>query len=401
MTFDKEVLEKYADVLLWGLSTARKGAFKKGDVVLIQYDPAALDLAEILYRKVLERDMYPIQRMGLTNTMEHTFYEKAGETQLKFLPPGDRELYQAINGRIFLRAPESLTYLKDIDPSRIGKVLVSRKPLREIMDKREEKGVYSWTLCTYPTAGLAKQAKMSLSDYAAQIKKACFLDLKDPVRKWETIHAKATEIKKWLSGLKVRYFHVVSPNMDLVLTPGEKRKWAGISGHNIPSFEVFLSPDFRGTEGTYYANLPSFRSGNYVEGVRLTFRKGKVVEAEAKKGGEFLKKQVTMDKGASRIGEFSLTDKRFSLIDRFMADTLFDENFGGTNGNCHLALGASYSDTFSGNPARLTKQMKGKLGFNDSALHWDLVNTERKTVTAHLYRGKEIVIYENGTFRRD
>ena len=397
--FDKEVLEKYADVLLWGLWTARKGTFKKGDVVLIQYDPAALKLAETLYRKVLERGMYPLQRMGLTNMMEHTFYEMASEQQLKFLPPGDKELYQAINGRIFLRAPESLTYLKDIDPSRIGRVLVSRKPFREIMDKREEKGAYSWTLCTYPTAGLAKQAKMPLSAYAAQIKKACFLDLKDPVRKWEAIHAQASEIKKWLSGLKVKYFRVTSRNMDLVLTPGDKRKWAGISGHNIPSFEVFLSPDFRGTDGVYYANLPSFRSGNYVEGVRLVFRKGRVVEADAKKGGEFLKKQVAMDKGASRVGEFSLTDKRFSLIDRFMADTLFDENFGGTDGNCHLALGASYSDTFSGNPARLTRETKARLGFNDSALHWDLVNTEPKTVTARLTNGREMVIYEKGAFQ--
>ena len=397
--FEKEGREKYADVLLWGLSTARKGSFKNGDVVLIQYDPAALELAETLYRKVLERGMYPLSRTVLTNTMEHAFYEMASEQQLKFLPPGDKELYQAINGRIFLRAPASLTYLKDIDPSRIGKVLVSRKPFREIMDKREEKGAYSWTLCTYPTAGLAKQAKMPLSAYAAQIRKACFLDLKDPVRKWEAIHAQAAGIKKWLSGLKVKYFRVVSRNMDLILTPGEKRKWAGISGHNIPSFEVFLSPDFRGTDGVYFANLPSFRSGNYVEGVRLVFRKGKVVEAEAKKGGEFLKKQVALDKGASRVGEFSLTDKRFSLIDRFMADTLFDENFGGTDGNCHLALGASYSDTFSGNPARLTREMKARLGFNDSALHWDLVNTEPKTVIARLANGREMVIYEKGVFQ--
>lgn len=397
--FEKEILEKYADVLLWGLSTARKGTFKKGDVILVQYDPAALDLAEILYRKILERGLYPLQRMGLTNTMERTFYQLADAPGLKYLPPGEKELYQGLNGRIFLRAPESLTYLKDIDPSRIGTVLVSRKPFREIMDKREERGVYSWTLCTYPTSGLAKQAKMSLASYAGQIKKACFLDLKDPVRKWESIHAKAAAIKKWLSSLKVQYFRIVSRSMDLVVTPGDQRKWAGISGHNIPSFEVFLSPDFRGTEGVYYANLPTFRSGNYVEGVRLVFKKGKVIEAEAKKGGEFLKKQIAMDKGASRVGEFSLTDKRFSLIDCFMADTLFDENFGGPDGNCHLALGSSYSDTFSGNPARLTKIMKNRLGFNDSALHWDLVNTEPKTVTAQLKNGSETVIYKDGIFQ--
>jgi aminopeptidase len=120
---------------------------------------------------------------------------------------------------------------------------------------------------------------------------------------------------------------------------------------------------------------------------------------EAKSGEDFTRKQLAMDPGASRVGEFSLTDKRFSRIDRFMADTLFDENFGGKYGNCHLAVGASYTDTFDGNPAEMTKGMKKKLGFNDSALHWDMVNTEDKTVTAHLTNGKKIIVYEKGMFK--
>ncbi len=95
-----------------------------------------------------------------------------------------------------------------------------------------------------------------------------------------------------------------------------------------------------------------------------------------------------MDRGASRLGEFSLTDKRFSKINQFMANTLFDENFGGSWGNCHVALGASYADTYSGDVKSLTKEKKTHLGFNDSALHWDLVNTEKKRVVAHLADGK-------------
>jgi aminopeptidase len=113
----------------------------------------------------------------------------------------------------------------------------------------------------------------------------------------------------------------------------------------------------------------------------------------------FVAKQLSMDKGANKLGEFSLTDTRFSKIDRFMADTLFDENFGGSYGNCHIAVGSSYSDTYDGDPSRLTKGLKKRLGFNDSALHWDLVNTEEKTVTAHLADGKKIIIYENGKFK--
>ena len=394
-----EQLEKYAEVLLWGLKTARKGTFRKNDLILIQYEPAAVKLAEILYERILDAGMNPVQRMGLTFGMEHSFYAKSNDRQLVFRVPGDKEFIEHVNGRIFLRAPDSLTHLKDIDPVKIGKFLISRKPLREIMDRREERGLYGWTLCTLPTPELVHQAKTTGRTYMAQIIKACYLDHENPVRQWEMIYKTVGGIKKWLNSLNVKYFHVESKNVDLKITPGQQRRWVGISGHNIPSFEIFLSPDWRGTEGVYHANLPSFRSGNYVEGVRLTFEKGVAVKIQAAVGEDFTVKQLAMDPGAGRVGEFSLTDKRFSRIDRFMADTLFDENFGGAHGNCHIALGSSYTDTYTGNPAEITKALKKKLGFNDSALHWDLVNTEQKTVTAHLWSGEKCLVYDNGRFQ--
>ncbi len=392
-------LERYADVLLWGLETARKGKFRKGDIVLIQYDPPALPLAELLYARVLDRGMSPVQRMGLTFRMERMFFGKSSGRQLTFIAPGERELLERVNGRIFLRAPESLTHLKEIDPLRIGKVLVARKSLKDILDRREEEGQYGWTLCTCPTKELAVQAKTTPKAYENEIVRACWLDEEDPVRKWSWIHREIGRIKTWLGSLPVKSFRVESASMDLTVVPGQHRKWAGVSGHNVPSYEVFLSPDWRGTEGTYYANLPSYRSGNYVEEVRLTFRKGIAVGIQAATGEEFVRKQLAMDRGASRVGEFSLTDRRFSRIGRFMADTLFDENHGGAFGNCHVAVGSSYSDTYSGNPAELTMEKKKALGFNDSALHWDLVNTENKTVTARLKTGKNIVVYEGGVFK--
>jgi len=398
MEFTSKHLERYADVLLWGLSTARDGKFRRNDIVLIRFDRPALELMEILYGKLLDRGWNALARMGLTATMERNFYDKAGPKQLVFIAPGDRELMGNLNGSIYLHAPQSLTHLRHVDPKRIGKSLVARKPLREIMEQREERGAFGWTLCTFPTESLAEHAGMTVGDYTEQIVKACYLDRDDPVGEWKEVYRRVSGIKKWLNGLEVESFRVRSASMDLKITPGKKRKWIGISGHNIPSFEIFLSPDWRGTEGTYFANQPSYRSGNYVEGVRLTFRDGQAVGIEAEKGGDFVKQQAAMDGGACRIGEFSLTDRRFSRIDRFMADTLFDENYGGEFGNCHVALGSSYSDTYAGDPAALTKRIKKSLGFNDSALHWDLVNTERKTVTARLRSGKEIALYEDGVF---
>jgi aminopeptidase len=394
----EQQLEKYAAVLLWGLRTARRDRFRKRDAILIQYDQAALRLAEILYEKVLAAGMNPVQRMGLTVPMERSFYGKADARQLVFHPPGEKEFCGNLHGRIYLHAPDSLTHLRDVDPARIGKVLVARKPLRDILQKREQEGFYGWTLCTLPTGELAAQARIAPETYAEQIVRACYLDREDPVGEWEAIRRNAAAIKRWLGGMKTAFFRVESARCDLRIKPGDARKWLGISGHNIPSFELFVSPDWRGTEGTYFANLPSFRCGNYVEGVRLAFAKGAVTEISAEKGEAFTIQQLRTDPGAGRLGEFSLTDRRFSRIDRFMADTLFDENFGGEHGNCHIAVGASYSDTYAGNPADMTRALKRKLGFNDSALHWDLVNTEPKTVTAHLATGERVVIYENGQF---
>jgi aminopeptidase len=123
-------LEKYADTLLWGLKTARRGRFVRNDMVLLQYDPLAAGLAEIIYGRLLDLGLNPVQRSGLTIGMEEMFFRKAGKGQLTFVAPGEKEFYENLHGRIFLRAPASLTHLKDIDPVKIGRFLVSRKPLR-------------------------------------------------------------------------------------------------------------------------------------------------------------------------------------------------------------------------------------------------------------------------------
>jgi aminopeptidase len=391
-------LKRYADVLLWGLKTARSQPFKKGDVVLVRFNLDAIRLAEILESRILEMGWNPVRRMNPTPEMEKNFYGLANRRQLVFDPPGEAALYRHLNGSIFLHAPASITHLSAVDPKKISRFTLSKKFLRDILEERERAGRFSWTLCMLPTAELAHHAGLDDGDYAKQIVRACFLNRRDPVKQWRAVYKNAAAIKRWINGMAVKHYHIESATVDLKITPGERRRWIGISGHNIPSFELFVSPDWRGTSGVYFADQPSYRSGNLVKGVRLTFKKGVAVAVEAQCGSDFVQKQLQMDRGASRLGEFSLTDKRFSKINRFMANTLFDENYGGRWGNCHVALGASYADTYSGDVQSLTKPKKARLGFNDSALHWDLVNTEKKRVVAHLADGRRTTIYENGCF---
>ncbi|MDT8274410.1 MAG: aminopeptidase, partial [Desulfomonilia bacterium] len=86
-------LRRYAEVLLWGLVTARSGRFRKGDIVLLRYDLPALPLAEILFEMVMDMGMNPVQRTSLTPRMEHDFYGRSNPKQLTFRIPGDKELY--------------------------------------------------------------------------------------------------------------------------------------------------------------------------------------------------------------------------------------------------------------------------------------------------------------------
>ncbi|WP_272700409.1 aminopeptidase [Desulfovibrio sp. Fe33] len=397
--FTENELKKYAETLWWGLSTARTKPYKPGDFVLLRFDTDAMPLADAMYDLLIGKGINPIPRQNLTPHMELSFYGKSDENQLTAIPAGEKEFVGGLNGLISLIAPASLTHLQDVDSRRIGQAAVARKFMRDIMEKREQSGDFGWTLCIYPTPALAKAAGLSMDEFKAQVVKACYLDDDNPPARWHEIFEETQKVKAWLNALDVEHLRIQSEDTDLIVTPGEQRQWLGVSGHNIPSFEIFLSPDWRGTEGVYYADQPSFRSGNFVEGVRLTFEKGVAVKTEAKSGGEFVAKQLTLDEGANRLGEFSLTDRRFSKINAFMANTLFDENFGGPQGNCHVAVGASYADTFAGDQSTLDKARKEELGFNDSALHWDLVNTQQKTVTATLKGGEELVIYRDGEFQ--
>jgi aminopeptidase len=171
----------------------------------------------------------------------------------------------------------------------------------------------------------------------------------------------------------------------------------GGSGRNIPSFECFTSPDWRGTEGWVKFNQPLYRYGNVLKDIRLEFKNGLVSKAHAGVGNKLLQ-EMFKTPNANKLGEYSLTDGRMSRITHVMAETLFDENIGGPQGNTHMAVGMAYKDCYRGDGKKLTKKDWEAKGFNDSAEHTDIISTTRRTVTATLTNGVEKVIYKDGKF---
>jgi aminopeptidase len=275
--------------------------------------------------------------------------------------------------------------------------------LRELMDWRGEKeneGRFSWTLGLYGTEAMAAEAEMGLEQYWEQIVHACFLDQDDPIARWREIGRTIERTREALDALDIARLHVEGEDADLWVSVGDQRRWLGGRGRNIPSFELFTSPDWRGTEGWIRFNQPLYRYGNLVKGISLRFEEGRVVESSAEQNEPVLREMIATE-GADKVGEFSLTDRRLSRITRFMAHTLYDENVGGPFGNTHIALGRSYQDAYAGDPSAVSPAEWERLGFNNSSVHTDIVSTADRVVTAQLRGGGEKVIYRDGEFQLD
>ncbi len=397
--FPYEDLRQYSKVLIEALELQRKTPFENRDIIIIKYDNIASPLAEALFALLIEKHLHPVMETALTPAMKAELYINSSYGQLTFFPPGKSELYDTARGVIRIHAPEKVGTMSKIDPLSIMANKKASNSFRQRIEKRKLHGSLVWTECVYPTQALADKSGLSLEEYTAKLMRACYLNMPSPANEWKKISAKTLEIANWLSSLDIKTIHMQSELCDLYFAPGENRKWQGSNGGNIPSYEVYISPDCRTVNGYYFADIPSLNMDRMIYGINLEFSDGIAVRATAMGGEKFLLDQLRADGGARRVGEFSLTDSRLSRVDHFMSQTILDENFGGQFGSCHIALGQSLLETFSGPPEMLDKPFMDALGFNTSSLHWDLVNTEDKTIVAILADGKRKIIYEKGSFK--
>jgi len=399
----QEILEKYADVLVNFALGSGKG-IKKGEVVRITSLECAKPFFVELRKAVWKAGGHVIPDYHPNNddlhpNIERDFYVHAKKHQIEHFPYHHAKgLIKQIDHSIFILAETDMKSLAGVDPKLIMQRGEAMKPAYEWRNEKENAGKFTWTIAMYGTPAMAKEAGMSLEAYWQQIIHACFLDKKDPIAVWKDVYKRLESYRRKFNALHIEKVHIEGPDADLWVKLGAKRRWMGGSGRNIPSFELFTSPDWRGTEGWIRLNQPLYRYSNLIEGIKLVFKDGKVIESSARTNEKFLKSMIAAP-NADKIGEFSLTDKRFSRITRFMAETLFDENVGGPHGNTHIALGNSYHDCYEGDPSKVTKKQWAKMGYNNSSVHTDVISTAPRTVTAYFKDGSKKVIYKNGMYQ--
>ncbi|HEA46281.1 MAG TPA: aminopeptidase [Candidatus Pacearchaeota archaeon] len=392
----EEILDKYANTLVNFALNSGDG-IKKGEVVLLQVPERAKPILKSLRKAVLKAGAHPITQF-LPDDFSREFYELAQDHHLEFFPDKYlKGLVDQMDHTISIIAETNPKELEGIEPKKIMAREKALNPYKNWRTEKENQGKFTWTLAAYGTEQMASEANLSVEEYWEQIINACYLDKEDPITEWRNAFSEIERVKEKLNSMKIRTVHVKGENIDLKIGLDEKRKWMGGDGRNIPSFEVFISPDWRRTEGKIKFNQPLYRYGNLVKDIELEFNEGRVTNSKASQNEHVLKEMIATE-NADKVGEFSLTDSRISRITKFMAETLFDENMGGEFGNTHIALGSAYKDSYPENPAEVKKEEWEKMGYNDSSVHTDIISTEDRTVTAILEDGSEKVIYQKGKF---
>ncbi|MGQ9682253.1 MAG: aminopeptidase [Anaerolineae bacterium] len=323
---------------------------RPGERVMIAMGEATtLPLVRAVYEAAIKAGAH-VQVQFLSEYLRHSLLRHGTAEQVAWVP--EIEAYGMEWADIYfgLRGAHNLYELTDI-PAQV--LAAHQRALGQISALRWQKT--RWCLVRVPNEALAQQAQTDVETLTDTFFAACLRDWSAEAARWQRI---AAEMEK---GSEVR---LTGWKTDLRFSV-RGRRWLVGDGHmNMPDGEILTAPVVESLDGYIAFEFPAVLSGRLVPGVRLEWRGGRLVRAEARENGEFLRQVLATDAGAGLIGEFAVGVN--DGLDRFCYDILLDEKIGGT---VHIALGRAYPETG---------------GTNASAIHWDMVKDTRREGTIYL-----------------
>jgi len=327
---------------------------KPGDLVAVIGDPAAMPAIEATFEAVYKAGGHPFY-WPRAESLQEIAIAHASEEQLRAPNPVQLDMVEKIDVSISFWAEQNTKVFSAYDAGRVALFQQSRKPFMKRFMQREADGKLRWVGTQFPTSASAQDAEMSLTQYENFVFKAGLLHLPDPFAAWNAIRDRQQRLCDYLQTKKTVRFRVPPHHghdgTDLTVDVS-KSKWINCYGEsNFPDGEVYAGPG--AVQGHVNYSFPAVYMGREVQGIRLVFKDGKVVDASATRGEDFLIKMLDQDAGARTMGEIAI-GTNYAIAD-YSRNTLFDEKIGGT---FHAAVGAGYPD--SGNS-------------NESGLHWDMV----------------------------
>jgi aminopeptidase len=303
-----------------------------------------------VYEEVLAAGGNPVAALSFEG-QSATYLTNATDAQLEWISPVSDWAAEQADCRIAIGADTNTRQLSQVSPDRQTKRQAATRRLMQRTMERAAAGEHRWVYTIYPTNAYASDAEMSLRAFEDFYFHACLADDGDPLGAWKRTSDECHRLAEWIEGHEE--VRVTAPGTDLRLGIAGRHFIPCDGEHNMPDGEFFTGPVEDSVEGEVSFHLPSVIGGREVSGVKLRFESGKVVDASAERGEEFLIKLLDTDDGARRLGELGIGTNYG--IDRGTRDVLLDEKIGGT---VHLAVGASYPE--SG-------------GTNESAVHTDMV----------------------------
>jgi aminopeptidase len=345
---------------------------KAGDWVHVNANWQAIPLVKEVVAYILKAGGNPSVTLE-SSDLNEVFMAQAGESQLRWMPPLDMHMIKNANVWIIIEAPENTRAMNSIDPSRQQLRNQSYDKWMEAYTKRSASGELRWVMTNYPCQALAQEAEMSLADYENFIYQATFADQIDPLQHWRDMHDEQERLISWLTGKKV--ISIQGPQVDVTLSIVGRKFISSDGGQNMPSGEIFTSPEEESINGWVSFSYPAIFQGISMEGIRLEFENGRVTNASAEKNEEVLLKALDTDEGSRFIGELGIGTNYG--ISRFTKNISYDKKIGGT---FHLALGSGFDEAG---------------GINESGIHLDLISDAAKE-TEMLVDGE--LFYKDGKF---
>src|SRR5918997_425854 len=322
---------------------------KKGDICSIAASAAAEPLVQAVYEEVLRAGGLPIMQMQPSGALA-SFYELASDEQLDWVPPTTEWTVENANVHISVMASLNTRELSNADPKKQARHQKARKQIMETSMRRAAEDSYRWTLTMFATHAYASEAGLSLRAYEDFYYAACLALDDDPVTAWQRQSEQVRRLTDWIQGREE--VRIQAEGTDITLGVAGRNWIACVGEHNMPDGELFTGPVEDAVNGHIRFSFPASYGGRSVSGVCLRFEDGKVVDARAEQGEEFLLDMLDTDDGARRLGELGI-GTNFGIATG-TREILLDEKIGGT---VHMAVGMSYPE--SG-------------GTNRSAVHWDM-----------------------------
>src|SRR3954453_19563652 len=330
---------------------------KEGDTCAIRGSTAGEPLIAAVYEEALRAGANPAIALSF-NGQSSSYFRNASDAQLDWVSPVARWEAEECDANIVIGAETNTRELSQVPPERQARRRAATRELMETTLRRSAEGDFGWVYTLFPTQAYASDAEMSLAEFEDFYYGACFADADDPVGSWRQAAEEWRRLADWIEGHEV--VHVTAPGTDIRLGIAGRKFIAADGEHNMPDGEFFTAPIEDSVEGEVAFSLPAMVGGREVMGARLRFDSGKVVDASAEGGEDYLVSLLDTDEGSRRLGELGI-GTNFG-IDRGTRDVLLDEKIGGTvpmaGGPVHVAVGPS-------NP-----EGGGK---NESAVHPDLV----------------------------